>query len=76
MPKNGSVVGYTFMAFAFTGLFRPVADLQPSILSAGPMLSARWLRYIGRISYGALSLTRTNLPCVAPFHGFPRVSAL
>ena len=52
MPKNGSVVGYTFMAFAFTGLLglSLISDPQSSLLGRG--LSARWLRYIGRISYG------------------------
>ena len=52
MHKNSSVVGYTFLAFAFTGLLciSLVSDPRSSLL--GRSLSAGWLRYIGRISYG------------------------
>ena len=52
MPKNGSVVGYTFMAFAFTGLLGLSLICNPQSSLLGRCLSARWLRYIGRISYG------------------------
>jgi len=52
MHRNSSTVGYTFLAFAFTGLLgiSLASDPQSSLL--GRSLSAGWLRYIGRISYG------------------------
>jgi peptidoglycan/LPS O-acetylase OafA/YrhL len=52
MHRNSSVVGYTFLAFAFSGLLgiSLASDPQSSLL--GRALSASWLRYIGRISYG------------------------
>src|SRR5882762_6510727 len=52
MHRNSSVVGYTFLAIAFTGLLgiSLTSDSQSSLL--GRSLSAGWLRYIGRISYG------------------------
>ncbi len=52
MPMNSSVVAYTFMAIAFTGLLgiSLVPEFQPSLLGRG--LSAGGLRYIGKISYG------------------------
>ena len=52
MYRNSSVVGYTFLAFAFTGLLgiSLTSDARSTLL--GRALSARWLRYIGKISYG------------------------
>jgi peptidoglycan/LPS O-acetylase OafA/YrhL len=50
--KNSSTVGYTFLAIAFTGLLgiSLASDAQSSLL--GRSLSGRWLRYVGKISYG------------------------
>ena len=52
MHRNSSVVGYTLLAFAFTGLLgiSLISDPRSSLL--GRSVSAAWLRYIGRISYG------------------------
>jgi peptidoglycan/LPS O-acetylase OafA/YrhL len=52
MHRNSSIVGYTFLAFAFTGFLglALVSDTKLSLL--GRSLSAGWLRYIGKISYG------------------------
>jgi peptidoglycan/LPS O-acetylase OafA/YrhL len=52
MHRNSSVVGYTFLAFAFTGLLgiSLASDAHSALL--GRALSARWLRYVGKISYG------------------------
>lgn len=52
MHRNSSIVGYTFLAIAFTGLLglSLVSDARSSVL--GRTLSARWLRYIGKTSYG------------------------
>jgi peptidoglycan/LPS O-acetylase OafA/YrhL len=51
MPRNSLVIGFTFLAIAFTGLLGiSVAEARSSLL--GRTLSADWLRYIGKISYG------------------------
>ena len=52
MHRNSSIVGYTFLAIAFSGLLgiSLVSDARSSLL--GRALSAGWLRYIGKISYG------------------------
>lgn len=52
MHKNSSSVGYAFLAIAFTGLLGVslAADARSSFLGRG--LTAGWLRYIGKISYG------------------------
>jgi len=51
MPNNSGVVGFTFLAFGFTGLLGiSLAQGRSSILVR--TLSAGWLRYIGKISYG------------------------
>lgn len=52
MHRNSSIVGYTFLAITFTGLLgmAVVSDARWSLL--GRALSARWLRYVGKISYG------------------------
>jgi len=52
MHRNSSVVGYTFMGLLYTGLIGLllVSDIRSSPL--GRSFSARWLRYMGRISYG------------------------
>lgn len=52
MHRDSSIVGYTFLAIAFTGLLGMslISDSRCSLL--GRSLSAGWLRYIGKISYG------------------------
>ncbi|HEU0047191.1 MAG TPA: acyltransferase, partial [Nitrososphaera sp.] len=51
MPRNSLVIGFTFLAIAFTGLLGiSVAEARSSLL--GRTLSAGWLRYVGKISYG------------------------
>lgn len=52
MHRNSSTLGYAFLAIAFTGLLGAslISDARTSLL--GRALSARWLRYIGKISYG------------------------
>ena len=52
MHRNSSIVGYTFMALLFSGLLgiSLISDERISLL--GRILSASWLRYIGKISYG------------------------
>jgi peptidoglycan/LPS O-acetylase OafA/YrhL len=52
MHRNSTSIGYTFLAFTFTGLLGMslVSDARSSPL--GRTLSAAWLRYIGKISYG------------------------
>src|SRR6266576_2119715 len=51
MPRNSAVIGFTFLAIAFTGLLGiSLAEARSSLL--GRMLSAGWLRYVGKISYG------------------------
>jgi peptidoglycan/LPS O-acetylase OafA/YrhL len=52
MHRNSSVVGYTFLGIMYTGLIGLllVSDTRSSLL--GRSFSARWLRYMGRISYG------------------------
>jgi peptidoglycan/LPS O-acetylase OafA/YrhL len=52
MHKNSSIVGYTFLAFAFAGLLGVSLASDPRSSLLGRSLSAGWLRYIGRISYG------------------------
>ncbi|PYT96568.1 MAG: acyltransferase [Acidobacteria bacterium] len=52
MHRNSSILGYTFLAIAFTGFLglALVSDTKLSLL--GRSLSGSWLRYIGKISYG------------------------
>jgi len=52
LHRNSSVVGYTFLGLLYTGLIGLllVSDIRSSLL--GRSFSARWLRYLGRISYG------------------------
>jgi peptidoglycan/LPS O-acetylase OafA/YrhL len=52
MHRNSSIVGYTPLAMAFAGLLGMslVSDSRSSVL--GRALSADWLRYVGKISYG------------------------
>lgn len=52
MHRNSSIVGYTFLGMTFAGLLGVslVSDARSSLL--GRSLSAGWLRYIGKISYG------------------------
>jgi len=52
LHRNSSVVGYTFLGLLYTGLIGLllVSDIRSSLL--GRRFSARWLRYMGRISYG------------------------
>jgi len=52
MHRDSSVVSYTFLAIAFTGLLgiSLISNPQSSLLGRG--LCADWLRSIGKISYG------------------------
>ena len=52
MHRNSSIVGYTFLGMAFAGLLgiSVVSDARSSLL--GRSLTAGWLRYIGKTSYG------------------------
>ena len=52
MHRNSSIVGYTFLGMTFAGLLGVslVSDARSSLL--GRSLSAGWLRYIGKTSYG------------------------
>jgi peptidoglycan/LPS O-acetylase OafA/YrhL len=52
MHRNSSIVSYTFLAMAFTGLLgiSLISDPRSSLL--GRTLSLGWLRHIGKISYG------------------------
>lgn len=52
MHRNSSIVGYTFLGMTFAGLLgiSLVSDSRSSLL--GRSLSAGWLRYIGKTSYG------------------------
>ena len=52
MHRNSSIVSYTFLAMAFTGLLgiSLISDPRSSLL--GRSLSLDWLRQIGKISYG------------------------
>jgi peptidoglycan/LPS O-acetylase OafA/YrhL len=52
MHRNSSIIGYTFLAIAFTGLLGISLTSDPRSSLLGRSLSAHWLRYIGRISYG------------------------
>lgn len=52
MHRNSSVVGYTFLAFAFTGLLGISLASDARSTRLGCALSCRWLRYVGKISYG------------------------
>ena len=52
MHRNSSIVGYTFLAFTFAGLLGISLASDPRSSLLGRSLSAGWLRYIGRISYG------------------------
>ncbi|PYT99820.1 MAG: acyltransferase [Acidobacteria bacterium] len=52
MHRNSSVVSYTFLAMAFTGLLGISLTSDPRSSLLGRSLSAGWLRYIGKISYG------------------------
>lgn len=52
MQRNSSSVGYAFLAITFTGLLglSLASDSRSSLL--GRSLSAAWVRYTGKISYG------------------------
>lgn len=52
MHRNSSIFGYTFLGLLYTGLIGLllISDIRSSWL--GRSFSARWLRYLGRISYG------------------------
>ena len=52
MHRNSSIVGYTFLGVMYTGLIGVllISGTPSSLL--GRSFSARWLRYMGRISYG------------------------
>src|SRR5467141_4649662 len=52
MHRNSSIVSYTFLAIAFVGLLGISLTSDPRSSLLGRSLSAGWLRYIGRISYG------------------------
>jgi peptidoglycan/LPS O-acetylase OafA/YrhL len=51
MHRNSSIVGYTFLGVMYTGLIGLLLISGTSSL-LGRSFSARWLRYMGRISYG------------------------
>ena len=52
MHRNSSIVGYTFLGVMYTGLIGVllISGTPSSLL--GRSFSARWLCYMGRISYG------------------------
>ena len=52
MHRNSSIVSYTFLAIAFTGLLGTSLTSDPRSSLLGRSLSAAWLRYTGKISYG------------------------
>ena len=52
VPSNTLVVGFTFLAILFTGLLSISLVSDPHSTVLGRILSAGWLRYIGKISYG------------------------
>jgi len=52
MHRNSSIVSYTFLAIAFVGLLGISLTSDPRSSLLGRSLSAAWLRYIGKISYG------------------------
>jgi peptidoglycan/LPS O-acetylase OafA/YrhL len=52
MHRNSSIVAYTFMAIALTGLLGISIISDPRLSLLGRSLSAGWLRYIGKICYG------------------------
>lgn len=56
MHRNSSVVSYTFLGLLYTGLvgLLLISDVRSSVL--GRIFSVRWLRYVGRISYGSYLL--------------------
>jgi peptidoglycan/LPS O-acetylase OafA/YrhL len=52
MHRNSSIVSYTFLAITFVGLLGISLTSDPRSSLLGRSLSAAWLRYIGKISYG------------------------
>jgi|SRR5882762_4711402 len=50
--RNSSVVSYTFLAITFAGLLGISLTSDPRSSLLGRSLSAGWLRYVGKISYG------------------------
>src|SRR6266403_110376 len=52
MHRNSSIVSYTFLAMAFTGLLGISLISDPRLSLLGRSLSLDWLRNIGKISYG------------------------
>ncbi len=52
MHRNSSIVSYTFLAMAFTGLLGISLISDPRFSLLGRSLSLDWLRNIGKISYG------------------------
>jgi len=52
MHRNSSVVGYTFLAITFAGLSGVALASNAPFSLIGRALSAGWLRYTGKISYG------------------------
>jgi peptidoglycan/LPS O-acetylase OafA/YrhL len=52
MHRSSSIVSYTFMDMAFTGLLGLTLISDPRSSLLGRSLSAGWLRYVGKISYG------------------------
>jgi peptidoglycan/LPS O-acetylase OafA/YrhL len=71
MHRNSSIVGYTFLAIAFTGLLGISLASDPRSSLLGRSLSARWLRYVGRISYGIYLLHYPLFNLWARFIGCP-----
>jgi peptidoglycan/LPS O-acetylase OafA/YrhL len=52
MHRDSSIVSYTFLAIAFTGLLGISVISDPISSLVGRSLSLDWLRRIGKISYG------------------------
>jgi len=52
MHRNSSSVGYAFLAIGFTGLLGLSLSSDPRSSCLGRCLTAGWLRYVGKISYG------------------------
>jgi peptidoglycan/LPS O-acetylase OafA/YrhL len=50
--RQSTVISYTLVAIGFSGLLGIALISDPANSLLGRMLSAPWLRYVGRISYG------------------------
>lgn len=66
---QSTVVSYTFIAIGFTGVLGIALISDPDRSLLGKVLSSRWLRYTGRISYG---LYLVHLPIFLAITEFAR----